>query len=341
MDYIIDTKRAELVLDAILDRYNRGAYPYNTKRSMLAELELPSNLVRGGEDEARWWFFSCMLMRGGINSDTALEALKEAYEAEMTPGGLRPFDPQCAAKLTVYQMTGINREAGTGLYRLGRDWINCAKILVEKYDGQVMQLIEQFSDYETATGLLRKKGGTGFPGFQYKMTSMLLFFLVESGLLKYFPYPPPVDFHLIRVTVATGIVKTDRPGNLVIARTAREIERLQEALRQMYLDYASRRGIRSNELSDAVWLHSRLLCRFNPGNATSLGEYNARSTRISPNQVDFNGIDSDRFERSCRRCPVRSFCDWNVPSAYYYTQGRVVVSERRDDSPIETLFDID
>lgn len=333
MTFVVDAKRAELVLDAILDRYKRGAYPYNVKRSMLSEFELPKKLKRGGEAEARFWFFACMLMRGGIDSDTALAAMSRLYDAEMVPSGAKPFDPKWAAKMTPEEMSGLIMEAGTGLFRLARDWVNSAQVLVGQYNGRVLKLVDQIDNYETALQLIRKDGDTGFPGFQHKMVSMLLFFLIESDLMEYFPYPPPVDFHLIRVAIATGLVK--RKENADEFSRSGELKRLQEKLRWMYLQYISSRNVTSNEVSDAVWLLSRMLCRYNPGNKTYRGEYAARSTEITPHKVDLTfGSDQEKFERSCGRCPVRGSCGLNVPSAYYYTQGKIITSERIDDTPV-------
>ena len=99
MTFVVDAKRAELVLDAILDRYRRGAYPYNLRKSMLDGFEFPKRLKRGGEAEARFWFFACMLMRGGIDSDTGLKAMVEMYDQTMGRSGPRPFDPRYARKM--------------------------------------------------------------------------------------------------------------------------------------------------------------------------------------------------------------------------------------------------
>jgi hypothetical protein len=268
MIFRVDTMRAAEVLDRILDRYQRGAYPYNLKSSMLDALEMPKRLKRGGEDEARWWFFACMLMRGGVDSDTALAAISKLYDAEMRQGGKWPFRPQQAANMTPEQMSGLLQDVGTGLYRLARDWVNCATLLKQRYRSSVLCLLEQIHDYDSAVNLLRNRNGDGFPGFQYKMVSMLLFFMTEANLIPYFPYPPPVDFHLQRVAVETEIIRRTS-GSETIAYNQKEHDHLQAVLRDLFLGYITRCGIKSNELSDALWLHSRMMCRWNPGNRSS------------------------------------------------------------------------
>jgi hypothetical protein len=344
MDYIVDTKRRDLVLDAILDRYRRGAYPYNLKRTMLAVLKMPERLERGGEDEARWWFFCCMLMRGGVDSDTALRALSIMYDRQMQRGGLWPFNPHKAALLTEDQLTGLIKDAGTGLERYARDWINSARIMVERFDGSVLKMMDSFdADYETAAMILRNQGNSGFPGFQYKMVSMLLFFVTEAKLIAYFPYPPPIDFHLQRVAVATEIVSRD-DGKWILANSQKEQDRLQEALRDTYLEYIAQTGIRSNELSDALWLLSRMLCRRAPGNRTTQPKTDkiGRSRPVLIPGADFTTTrDLRKHDASCGRCPVQSQCKYNVSSGHYYVKGQTRIIGEREESPVNLLFDPD
>ncbi len=322
MEYIVDVARRDEVLDAILDRYRHGGYPYNLKRSMLSVLKMPDRLRRGGEAEARFWLFACMLMRGGINSDTALDALSRMYDREMGVSGRQPFHPKRAQYLSIEEMSGLLQEAGTGLYRIARDWIAVAQLLVQRYDGQVLQMMSQIGDYDDAVRLLHNEKNRGLPGFQFKMVSMLIFFLTEAELIEYFPYPPPVDFHLQRVPIETlMIVRKD--GNSRLAYTARQHIEFQSCLRAMYMDYIISRDIRSNEVSDAVWLLSRMMCRWNPGNTAYVPkERDGRKTIVTIHQADFTALsDMKRYERSCARCPVESMCERNVSSGPYYVQG--------------------
>lgn len=363
MTFVVDAKRAELVLDAILDRYRRGAYPYNLRKSMLDGFEFPKRLKRGGEAEARFWFFACMLMRGGIDSDTGLKAMVEMYDQTMGRSGPRPFDPRYARKMDPLLLTGLlglkktKEEEPTlaipGLekvkppdqpdepHRFAIDWINSAKIVYEQFDGKALQIISQIRDYDDAVRLIRNTGKSGFPGFQYKMVSMICFFWIETGLLQPLLYPPPIDFHFNRVAVATRMV-TRTGRKKVLSVKSGELDAFQGVLREMYLDYITLRGYSTNEVADAVWLLSRTLCKNNPGNSSSVGEYAARATVITPHQVDMllNGSDQLQFERSCKRCPVRSQCELNVPNAHYYKLGRIETSERIDDTPVEHLFEV-
>lgn len=344
MDYIVDTERVELVLDAILDRYRLSGYPYSRKRSMLVNLKLPSLLERGGEAEARWWFFCCYLMRGGINTDTALAALSRMYDREMqddSQDARMPFIPERAAILTAEEMSGLLQEAGTGLYRLANDWITGAATMQERYGGQVLNLLADVHDYESAVEILHNQGKSGFSGFRYKMVSMFLFFVTEAGLLEYFSYPPPVDIHLQRVAIETGMIRCD-DGSETFAYTAGQHDKLQSTLRNLYLEYMNKRGVLSNELSDAVWLLSRMLCRFNPGNMVSAPKQrDGRKTVLTFHQADFSTLrDQRKYARSCARCPVEHLCEWNVPAQPYYIQGRVGTSGPRLRSPILS-FDFD
>ena len=339
MTFVVDAERAEQVLDAILDRYKRGAYPYNVRSSMLDEFELPKRLKRGGEAEARFWFFACMLMRGGIDSDTGLKILVRLYDQTMVKGGPKPFNPSSARKMNPVELTKLlelngKAEQENKPHRFAIDWIDCAQLICDRYDGKVLNIVERINNYEDVVSIVLNLQGGGFPGFQYKMVSMICFFWIEAGLLEPFPYPPPVDFHLIRVAVATRIVYRTKDQKILVVRSG-ELIRLQAALRMMYLDYIIASGVSTNDLADALWLHSRMMCRFNPGNKTTKGEYAARQTKITPHVVDLaHSSDQRKFEKSCKRCPVRQKCLLNVPSAYYYTLGRIETSERVDNTPV-------
>lgn len=334
MTFLLDAQRGAEVLDILLDRYEIGVHPYNLKSSMLEVLKFPNRLERGGEDEARFWFFCCQLMRGGTNSDVALRAMSAMYDEQMRRGGLWPFRPQRAAKLDSHTMSGLLKDAGTAVYRYGRDWISAAEILNRQYDGQVMSLLEGVGSYDEALDRLRRRQGLGFHGFQYKMVSMLLFFLTETEVIDYFPYPPPVDVHLKRVMIETGSVWREDDSDVICGRD-RDHRELETLLRDFFLDEIIRRGIRSNTLADALWLHSRMMCRHNPGTRTTIeGPRQGRKTKLVTHPPDWSTKrDQMKFSRSCGVCGIASYCGWNVPARTLYINGTLERRGRRQGSP--------
>lgn len=335
VEYQVDAPRAEVVLGKIWERYQTGQYPYNKADSMLPQNFAPANLPRGGEEEAWYWMVVCLWMRGGVNSTDSAKQLSRLYVFCAQRRGLNPFIPSEAARMSERQIINLLGKVGLGMHQSAPAWIQNAQRLMQNWDGKVLAVFDGISSYEEVWPRLIQDNGSGFIGFGHKMACMILYFLMEAGLIKGFPFPPPVDFHLQRVAVATGILRR-RDGHGRIAYLEKEFEEIQERLRGLYLDYELRHNLDGNRFTDSLWVLSRTLCRRNPGNRTlQMGIYRARQTELQAYEPDWSKTaDIRAWERSCGACPVREMCNGNVPAGPRYRLGQLVVITPRLDPSV-------
>jgi hypothetical protein len=167
----------------------------------------------------------------------------------------------------------------------------------------------------------------GFLGFAEKMVGMIAYFWMDADLIEQRLFPVPVDFHVLRLMIANELlVPEEHDGNHY-----RDI--FLAAARELTMWYCREHNVESRELSDALWMMSRNACRYNPHNRTHKGEYKARKTPLQPIPVVWNDAQIRAYDRSCGRCPISEFCKHNVPSAEYYTQGKLVIRGLRTGPP--------
>lgn len=336
VEYRVDASRAEAVLGKIWARYLTGEYPYNKADSMLPQKFAPASLPRGGEEEAWYWMVVCLWMRGGVNSTDSAKQLSQLYDYCAKRRGLNPFVPRQAARMSETQITSLLKKVGLGMHQSSPAWAENARRLMNVWNGSVLSIFDGVTSYEQAWPRLIQDSGNGFVGFQHKMACMILYFLMEAGLIKGFAFPPPVDFHLQRIAVATGIVRrSDNQPQIAYLET--EFEDLQRRLRDLYFDYELRHNLDGNRFTDSLWILSRTLCRHNPGNRTlQMGTYQARKTPLTAYQPDWDRpTDLRAFQRSCGACPVRQDCDGNVPAGPRYRLGKLMLLSPRLEPPAE------
>jgi hypothetical protein len=283
-------------------------------------------------------------MKGKIDSGTALIALSQLYDREQWM-----FEPESFEHLNgnsselrsrVFDSLSKNGLSFDALNVSGH-WVHNMHKLARHWDGNPVLFYKNAETYEDLCKILFRRGKRtgpeephGFFGFRHKMASMLTWFFEDAGIVKPPPYPVPVDFHILRDLVSTGILYVDstQPG------TALSINRLSREARILTLKYCQNNSVETLELADALWNLSREFCRDSPSNASSIAEkYEARRTRITEKIVRWSKTEETRYFRTCGRCPIEKKCQWAIPSANYYVQGLVVIRGKRQ-KPLD-LFD--
>ncbi|GMU74196.1 MAG: hypothetical protein AMXMBFR44_3940 [Candidatus Campbellbacteria bacterium] len=338
MGLSVDWKRAGEIFPILLHALERRKYPYRWAFPPHAPAKLPRTMPRGSIEHANFLFCSCYYMRGRIRSDTAIQNLASVYLRHP-----KIFDPAWIAKrnpkYAVREVRRALRENGLGrnCKENSRFWVLNFRKLYEHWSGDVRKLLRGARSYEDICArIIRTKKGAdgphGFFGFREKMTSMLIYFLVDSDLFDPVDFPLPIDFHLMRVFVANEIIVPDEGvtdgssiGNFALQRKAR----------QLTLEYCVKHGVNPLRLCDALWHLSREGCARNLGNKSSKGRYTSRTTPIDPYVVTWNHRDIKAFDSGCGRCPIRGWCQWNIPEAVYYNRGRITVRGSRPEPPEE------
>jgi hypothetical protein len=192
--------------------------------------------------------------------------------------------------------------------------------------------------------LIQNKKGEGFMGFQEKMTSMIIYYLMDEELIQPFNFPIPVDLHVMRVSIANEMITfADRRGNPLPYGTNLFSKETTAALRSLYLDYAHERGINPLRLCDAVWMLSESSCGRHPGNTTiePFGRKfrNGRKTYLIPKVVDTHNPGQQKaYAESCAQCPVQDTCEFNIPGTQYYVGGNIIIRGRRVRFPLSDIF---
>lgn len=338
---VLDNERMNEVLGVLYAAYQKGEYPYSLDSTRVPQDErhMPETLEHGTIDHAMFLFTVCYYMRGGIKSNDAVIRLGYMYD-DMP----HLFDAHVARYMDSGEIAQILKRYGLGFQKTVSElWVENARRMSKIWDGDPRNIFEGVNTYDECVRRVKNnKKGDGFIGFQEKMVSMIMYYLMDQNLIPYFNHPLPVDIHVMRVSVETEIVKFvgyAEDDNVLS-------DELLAILRQAFHDYAERNGIDMLRLCDAVWLLSSTLCGTQPGNTTQEPNgYNARSTDLIALEINTDDEKQRRdYHKSCGSCPLQELCDWNVPSADYYRKGKLRRRGRRVKFPMphyqEELFGI-
>jgi hypothetical protein len=366
----MDQKRADKVFSLLYRRHEAKLEPYD--KPIVQDVKyMPKGMVWGSREHSLYLFFLCIYMKGGIISSVAIINLSRLYEAHpeiFLPENLLGFEDHelewviewLGQKLREYGL-GVNVEESK------MTWVWNSQKLAKYWDSDPRKIFvrsdeiaeETWHSYEAAkanfdalgTILMRKNNMTheefkespnGFYGFRHKMVSMIIYFYDDAGIIKRIPYPLPVDFHILRVFFATGILKMKKNKKRKW-RTHRwdYRERFLPYAREVALRYVVETKADPRILAECPWILSKTWCVQHPGNSSSVDKVNrARRRYITDLPVVWNEKTERRYDRTCGRCPVEHLCEWNIPSAYYYVKGAIVLRSRRAKPHQLKLLDV-
>lgn len=342
LEIIVDYERADHVLGTLLELYGNNEYPYNLETTQVPHHpnNMPKTMPRNGKEHAAFLWNSCYYMRGGIKSVEAFRRLSNMYD---DPASRDLFDLHYAKDSDVGEVVTALKKHGLGFRgTVSGQWIENARRMVDLYDGDPRNIFDGVEDYDEA--LLRiqndHKGG-GFKGFQHKMTSMIIYYLIDDKLIDNIDnFPIPVDLHVMRMSVANEMIKfpgAELDENLFQPETTL-------TLRDLFVDYANRHAVSPIKICNAVWLYSEALCGYQPGNITleprGRDARNGRKTELVPLEYDpLDDAQRKAFARTCGRCALNAVCKWNVPGKPYYVSGELIRRGERQGYPGDpTLF---
>jgi hypothetical protein len=177
----------------------------------------------------------------------------------------------------------------------------------------------------------------GFYGMRRKITSLWVIWMQEKGLAPLFPAPIPVDFHALRVLLATGIVrfldakpipdKKKYPPQL----RGRTAERITEAVMDEIAIWSQKffvkHGLSHMAVNPALWILSRELCRRQFQNRA---EDSAKKYFLAEILEAKPHLWPSDYADPCVYCPVETHCERVAPSAPYYKWGWLVPIRRVD-----------
>ncbi|MBW4061401.1 hypothetical protein HJC99_02420 [Candidatus Saccharibacteria bacterium] len=322
MKIIVDHAQVDLVLGRLMEVYSQRGYPYNRSDVTVPQdaLNLPPDfrdpLVRDNRAYSVFLWCLCYYMRGGIKSNIAASSLGKVYAAH--PDW---FDTAKAKLLEPSYIETELKKFGLGFKaaEIGRIWVENSLRLDTRYHGDPREIFAGVSSYDEACLRIRNAGhGRGFMGFQFKMVSMIIYFLMDEKLIDFFYFPVPVDFHVLRVITTNQLVRfEDIPSNGNVF-----CDDLLQTARGLLESYARREHVNPLRLCDALWLLSGNLCNDYPGNTASVDrKRQGRRTLTTIWEPLWNDNDLRAYARSCGSCPIEQTCNGRVLSAEYYVGG--------------------
>lgn len=357
MEIAGDYRRTKEVLRRLIPALRTKSIPYWKRETSVPQSLIPKNITDNPLLHALQHFFNCFYMRGAIKSDMAIQKLVEMQK-------IYPelFIPREAARMKLASLAEIlTRYVNYHVQQIAGFWIRNSTHLQNAWGGDPRNI---FHDIPSASEVRRRfifnanaarPRHRGFEGVQEKMTSMHVYFLEATALIPPIKIAPPVDFHILRVMLATRMIRVSKAHGVRYEQAVPFGVKLLER----YLEEGNEGTM--VEVGDALWLLSRELCRRAPGNTSTVLERgrqpamngekfflftdeeapvmtdrlpdlpSGRKRRLYFPVVDFgNGKTFSSFWNSCGVCPVRSLCAFNVPSSSYYVTGKFTLRPRQE-----------
>lgn len=329
LEITVHYDRLDEICQTLLGIQSRNEYPYNTPGAEVPNRSehMPSEatLPRGTEQHAQYLWHICYWMGGGIDSNLVFKYLSKMYTD-------RPelFDPRhiveneiteeaIADVISQYSSLNFN------LDRIKKFWITNAYRMVERYDGDVRAVFNRASSYRTVKErLVNDKKGQGFLGFQEKMASMYTHFLADADIIEEIPFPPPVDFHVLRLATSLGILTFENMHERGVLE-----KKTISTLRKVLYDYIVTTGTSEIELDDALWRYSKLMCAKAPSNGSTVDHSAARGEKSAATTPNYrNAAIMRKYAESCGRCAVSHLCTFSLSSGGYYADDRLIPTKR-------------
>jgi len=348
MTITIDHDRARRVFGRLLRALRTRSYPYNV--AQLPQALIPEELLADRLRAAQFIFYVCHFMRGALDSTQAIKQLVTLWHASPWM-----FEPE---KVVECELSLVREQLQSAIdYHLDEIagyWLENSRSLLKKWRGDPRRIFAKAKNYEETVRYIVNKSskaavvGTdlfehewGFLGFQRKMASMLIYFLVDLKLiLPVKGAPPAVDFHLLRVMLANGVLIL--PDHFY-TNGVRYDQVFPHGVKAI-ITFMEERRVSAVEIGDALWLLSTYLCAAAPGNWSrnrSKERPKRGEKKALPGVTDVvadNLRHVEAYEKTCARCPVRQTCVLNAPSGPYYEVGVFKLHLRKKIRVRKTLF---
>ncbi len=315
------------------------------------------------EARAHWLFIAALPQRGGVMAEDPFTPLWALYKKH--PGLYDPKEFVDPKKWTIRKITNaINRVSpligkskpagerqahalGYKLEQHAAAWKHNMAMVANRFDSNILNLFKQVEHlpeedrFEASFALIDNKlRDDGIIGMRRKIFSLFIIWLQKEKLISDFPCPIPVDFHALRVLLATDIVTLkdlkvvtgldDGTEKHLKALMGFEYKRVSDGIitdiAQWTNKFLYRHGLSHLHLNPALWVLSRELCAAHPQNTA----YKGNSLYLLAKDFE-NGLKSFGIKTSkslCGFCPIQSYCEYAVPSKTYYKAGSLVKIER-------------
>lgn len=243
----VDKERAKFVLRPLYRAFmeRRMLFAHVTREADAPQRRFfPDGVAQGSIEHRRWLFFAAMTDRRQV-SELVYESHARLWTKEPGLYSEEVLDMLPVEVVGLLRGENIGAPAQSAAY-----WPRSAKTLFDSLDGDPLEMYRRFGSVEDI--LLFKKGGGDLPGFGPKILSLLSLFYEELGLMTMPRDAFPVDVHVQRFAISTGIITTNAPSV-----TSEQMER---KLRPLFCEICVEEKWKPLELSHAVWFLGNRNC---------------------------------------------------------------------------------
>lgn len=251
-DIEVDEERAREIVHGLYADYvaRRGLFRYvNREVDAPQRRFIPKGMKPGSEAHQRWLSFAVMTDR---REQSELVYMAHASLAVTAPRlytrSVVKMDPEDIADLINQVEEGkIGAPGQSASY-----WPRYAKTLFDDFGGKPLSI------YQLGRGLIddvlkfkRGPNGDRLPGFGPKILSLFALFLHELSLMEMPPDAFPVDVHVQRFAISTGIITGT--GEIIN-------EEVEQILRPLLCRVVQSLDIPALEVSHAIWFLGNRCC---------------------------------------------------------------------------------
>lgn len=326
---------------------------WRKKFGIFKDIVLPQNRwplpMKTDQEKANFLFYSAIFMRGAIISEDPFRFLVSFWESfpdfydpkYVVSFKLKPNDiGDALIKVTPRLKNANGQWKSFNLYKIEQfmnSWINNSRLVVEKFEGDVLNIFKGVDNFEEAFARIdhKKYKGNGLKGMRRKIFSLLTIWLQEKNLIPHFPAPIPVDFHALRILWEAEIISlpelapfkiNDHHPQMYEGKIALRVsEEFINVITKWTQNFLSKVKISHLNINPALWVLSRELCVKNY-QTTSKGR---GTILIEPTKLQKNPkLWPKGYYDPCSVCPIEKFCTGTVPAAPYYIWGILMRLER-------------
>lgn len=242
----VDKARAKHVLWPLYEAYMKQKQLFaHISREVNAPQRrfFPSGVSKGGIEHRVWLFFAAMTDRREV-SENVYEGHVRLWEKapQLYSKHVIDMQPSNVVILLSTERIGSPRQSA-------RYWPRSAETLFGTFGGDPLHM---YRELKSVNAILAFKNGTNkLPGFGPKILSLLSLFFEELGLMDMPPDAFPVDVHVQRVAISTGIV---------IARGLVVNEDVESVLRPLLCEICLEEKWKPIELAHALWFLGNRCC---------------------------------------------------------------------------------
>lgn len=373
-----ETKNVIFDEDRALEVFTLLCQQWDQKSWLFKDIVLPEDQFSiwmqgiSSKLRAHWLFVAALPQRGGVMAEDPFTPLWALFQKNQ--GLYKPEEFLNEKKWTVTKITNAimrvspligkskpvgDRKAHALGYKLEQHaaaWKHNMAMVANRFDCNILNLFKQVEyvpkqlRFEAAFALIdNKKREDGIIGMRRKIFSLFIIWLQKEKLISDFPCPIPVDFHALRVLLATNIVTLkdtkvvtgldNSSEKHLTALMGHEYRRVSDGvindIAQWTNQFMYRHNLSHLNLNPALWVLSRELCAAHPQNTA----YKNNSLYLFPEDFE-NDLKSFGIKTSkslCGFCPLQDYCEYAVPSKPYYKAGSLVKIKRVKDLACYTI----